>query len=92
MKTLKDHIQTYARPEASMAEGNVMSKTLAYCTEYIQCFQGTFRHVWDDKEEQIMNDKVIQRSGWWQLMLVELRDWVYNFIINNFEVLNKWRI
>jgi hypothetical protein len=28
MKNLKDYVRTYARPEASMAEGYVMSKTL----------------------------------------------------------------
>jgi hypothetical protein len=36
-----------------------MTKTLGYCTEYMQQFQGTHRHVWDDKEEQIMNDEVV---------------------------------
>jgi hypothetical protein len=35
----------YARSEASMAEGYVMSKTLGYCIEYMQRFQGTSRRV-----------------------------------------------
>jgi hypothetical protein len=38
MKTLKDYVRTYARPEASMAKGYVMSETLGYCTEYMQRF------------------------------------------------------
>jgi hypothetical protein len=92
MKILKDYVWTYARPEASMAEGYVMLETLGYCTEYMQRFQGTSRHVWDDKEEQIMNDQVVQGSGWRRPMSEELRDWVYNFVINNSEVLNEWRM
>lgn len=64
MKILKDYVRTYARPEASMAEGYVMSKTLGYCMEYMERFQGTSRRIWDDKKEQIMKDKVIQGRGW----------------------------
>jgi hypothetical protein len=52
MKTLKDYVRMYAKPEASMDEGYVMSKTLGYCTEYMERFRGTSRHVWDEKEEQ----------------------------------------
>jgi hypothetical protein len=36
MKNLKDYVRTYARPEASMAEGYAMSETLDYCTKYMQ--------------------------------------------------------
>ena len=51
MKNLKDYMRTYARLEASMAEGYAMSKTLGYCIEYKEWFQGMCRCVWDDKEE-----------------------------------------
>jgi hypothetical protein len=64
MKTLKDYVRTYAQLEASMAEGYVMSETLGYCTEYMQRFPGTLCRVWDEKEEQFMNDEVVQgRAG-----------------------------
>jgi hypothetical protein len=64
LKTLKDYVHTYARPEASMAEGYAMSETLGYCTEYMDRFEGTQRRVWDDKEENTMNDKIVQGNGW----------------------------
>jgi hypothetical protein len=32
LKSLKDYVRTYARPEASMAERYAMSETLDYCT------------------------------------------------------------
>jgi hypothetical protein len=92
MKTLKDYVRTYARPEASMTEGYVMSETLGYCTEYMQRFQGSSRRVWDDKEEQFMNDEVLQGSGWQRLMSEEFRLWVHNFVINNSAVLKGWRL
>jgi hypothetical protein len=41
LKTLKDYVRTYTRPEASMAEGYAMSETLGYCTEYMDRFEGT---------------------------------------------------
>jgi hypothetical protein len=46
MKTLKDYVRTYARPEASIAEGYAMSETLGYYTEYMQRFPRTCRRVW----------------------------------------------
>jgi len=36
MKTLKEYVTMYARPEASMAKGYAMSEMLDYCTEYLQ--------------------------------------------------------
>jgi hypothetical protein len=91
MKTLKDYVRTYAKPEASMAKGYVMFETLGYCTEYMQRFQGTSHHVWDDKEEQIMNDEVMQGSGWPRPMSDEFRLWAHNFVINNSALLRDWR-
>jgi hypothetical protein len=49
LKTLKDYVRTYARPEESIAEGYAMSETLGYCTEYMERFEGTQRQVWDEK-------------------------------------------
>jgi hypothetical protein len=35
MKTLKDYVRTFARPEGSMAEGYAMEDCLGFCTEYM---------------------------------------------------------
>lgn len=75
-----------------MAEGYVMPKTLGYCTEYMHWFQGSSRHVWDNKEEQIMNDEVVQGSGWLHRMLKEFKAWEHNFVINNSKVFQEWRV
>jgi hypothetical protein len=64
MKTLKDYVRTYARLEASMAEGYTMTETLGYSTEYLQRFTATRKRVWDDKEDARMNDEIVQGGGW----------------------------
>jgi hypothetical protein len=74
-----------------MAEEYVISGTLGYCTEYMQRFKGTSRRVWDEKEEQFMNDEVMQGSGWARPMSNELWLWVHNFVINNSDILKDWR-
>jgi hypothetical protein len=59
LKSLKDYVCTYARLEASMAEGYAMLETLRYCTEYMDRFERTRRRVWDEKEENIINNEII---------------------------------
>ena len=51
MKTLRDYVQTCTRPEASIAEGYAMSKTLGYCTKYMERFEGMRHCVWNNNEE-----------------------------------------
>jgi hypothetical protein len=91
MKTPKDYVRTYAKLEASIAEGYHISKTLGYSTEYMQRLQGTSRHVWDDKEENTMNDEIVQSSGWSRHMFEDLKVWAHNFIVNNSSNLSDWR-
>jgi hypothetical protein len=92
LKTLKDYVRTYARPEASMAEGYAMSETLGYCTEYMQRFGGTRRHVWDDIEENRMKDEIVNGNGWSRLMSQEFRLWAHNFVIHNSADLAQWQM
>jgi hypothetical protein len=83
MKTLKDYVRTYARPEASMAEGYAMTETLGYSTEYLQRFTATRKRVWDDKEDAKMNDEIVQGGGWPRPLSQSMRLWAHNFVINN---------
>jgi hypothetical protein len=83
LKTLKDYVRTYVRPEASMAEGYAMFETLGYSTEYMQRFQGTTRYVWDDKDENIMINEIVQGNGWSKRVSQNMRARAHNFVINN---------
>jgi hypothetical protein len=69
----------------------VMSETLGYCMEYMQRFQGTSRHIWEDKEEQFMNNEVVQGTGWARPMSKEFTSWMHDFVINNSALLKNWR-
>jgi hypothetical protein len=91
LKTLKDYVRTYARPEESIAEGYAMSETLGYCTEYMERFEGTQRQVWDEKKENTINDKIVQGSRWPRDMSAQLRGWAHDFVINNSSDLGEWR-
>jgi hypothetical protein len=92
LKTLKDYVRTYARPEASMAEGYTISEMLGYYTEYMQRFEGIRRRVRDDAEENRMNDKVVNGNGWSRLMSPDFRLWAHNFVIHNSADLALWRM
>jgi len=74
-----------------MAKGYAMSETLGYCMEYLQRFQGTCRRVWDDKEEQQVNDEVVQGSEWPRRMSEELREWIHQFVLSNSADLEQWQ-
>jgi hypothetical protein len=47
MKTLKDYVRTFSRPEGSMAEGYSMEENLGFCIEYMSHLTTTRRRVWD---------------------------------------------
>jgi hypothetical protein len=60
MKTLKDYVRTYARPEAGMAERYAITETLEYSIEYLQRFTATRKRVWNDKDDARMNNEIVQ--------------------------------
>jgi hypothetical protein len=47
--------------------------------------------VWDEKEESIMIDEIVQGNGWPRDMTMELRSWVHEFVISNSSDLAEWR-
>jgi hypothetical protein len=91
MKTLKDFIRTHARPEGSMAEGYAMEETLGYCTEYLTRFEPTSKRVWDDKEDPIMNDEIVQGGGLQRTLGEDERVWTHEFVVNNSAQLESWK-
>jgi hypothetical protein len=92
MKTLKDYVRTYARPEGSIVEGYHNEDTLGFCTEYMKDFRGTQHRVWDAEEDPIMNDEVIRsKAPKKRPMSDELRLLVHAFVIDNAACLESWR-
>ena len=91
MKTLKDYVRTFAKPEASMAEGYIIIETLGYSIEYMQRFSGTRRRVWDEMEEPRMYDEVLQGGGWNRPMTTTFREWIHEFVMDNSVDMAEWR-
>jgi hypothetical protein len=82
MKSLKDYVRTKARPEGSMAEGDVMDETLGFCTEYMSRFSGIRRRVWDEKEEPVFDDEP-EGGGVKRVLSNSVRQWAHRFVIDN---------
>jgi hypothetical protein len=68
-----------------------MSETLGYSTEYMQHLQGTTCRVWDDKEENTMNDEILQGKRWPHRMSAQFRDWAHDFVIQKLNNPADWR-
>ena len=91
LKTLKDFVWQRAQPEGSMATGYIMDEALGFCTEYMQQCNLTERKVWDDKEDQAMNDEVIEGKGRQRALSTDLRQWVHEFVLTNAEPLQCYK-
>jgi hypothetical protein len=91
MKTLKDFVRMYAKLEASMAEGYIITETLGYSIEYMQRFSGTRQRVWDEKEEPRMYDEIVQGGGWNRPMRDRFQNWIHDFVLDNSADFQAWR-
>jgi hypothetical protein len=91
MKTLKDYVRAYGKPEGCMAEAYSMEETLGFCSEYMERYGATSRRVWDANEEQAMHDEMVEGKGIRRRMSRTLRDWIHNFVVRNAGTLQHYR-
>ena len=61
--TLKSFVRNKAQPEASMAKGYVAEEALGFCTEYLNLYQYTKRHIWEADEEESLRASVVEGGG-----------------------------
>ena len=84
LKTLKDYVRTYARPEGSIAEGYCLEDTLGFCTEYMTRYKATTHRVWDAMEEPTMNDEVLRQNvRTKRKMTNDFRNDIHAFVLDN---------
>jgi hypothetical protein len=50
------------------------------------------RQVWDDKEDPIINDEIVEGKGRRQTMTAKLRHWIHEFVLNNAEPLKLYKV
>jgi hypothetical protein len=92
IKTLKDYVRTYARPEGSIAETYRMKATLVFCTEYMTRYKATRHRVWDLIEEPTMKDEVLKENERMKRkMSDDVRSYIHAFVPDNAPSLEPWR-
>jgi len=63
MKALKGYVRNMAQPKGSMATRYTIEEALGFYIKYIREVKSTRRRVWDDQEEPIMHDEVLEGNG-----------------------------
>jgi hypothetical protein len=58
--------------------------------EYIQEVKSIRRRVWDDKEEPIMNDEILEGNGRPCKLSVDLLGWAHTFVLHNATAIEPW--
>jgi hypothetical protein len=91
MKTLKDYMRTFSRPEGRMAEGYSMEETLGFCTEYMSHLTATKKRFWDQDEDQSMIDEVLEEKSIQRLLNEDRKKWMHNFVLENAAHLRPWQ-
>lgn len=91
LKTLKGYVQLCTHPHGSITEGYTTEEVLDFCMEYMQDYPITRRKVWDDKEDPMMNDEIIEGNGQTRILSADIRHWIHKFILNNAKSLQSYR-
>ena len=89
-KGLKSFVQNLAKPEGSIAQGYQVEEALGFVTEYMSSYAPRTRRVWDDKEDPSMNDEILEGKGKPQMLSNQLRQWLYDFVCDNAEILEPY--
>ena len=87
-KTLKGYVRNHAKPEGCMAKGYEISEASA--TEYLGAGQSSFKRVWDDEEEPIMTDVVVEGKGKKCELDDILLEHIHTFVIDNLDCLDQY--
>jgi hypothetical protein len=82
-KNLKGFVRNLAKPEGSIAQGYETEEALGFIIEYMSQYNLTSRRVWDDKEEPIMVDEILEGKGKKKVLSEELWSAVHEFILDN---------
>ncbi len=90
MKALKGYVRNMARLKGSMAMGYSIEEAFGFCMEYIQEVKSTRRRVWDNKEEPIMHEKILEGNGCPHKRNVDLLGWAHTFVLHNNAATKPW--
>ncbi len=79
------------RLEESMTKGCALEESLSsFCMEHLQDFVVAKGRMWDEKENDNMNDEMLEGSGHAQIMSANLWDMAHEFVLQNVELMSTW--
>ena len=90
MGMLTSYMRDMSKPEACMASGYMIDKSLGFCTEYFQLFRHTKRRIWDPYQELKDTSEVLQRKAkrvvleQWQM--TQIHDYVVEHSVHTAEL------
>jgi len=90
-KTLKGYVQNLAKLEASIAQGYPTKEALGFITKYMSEYNITSQRVWDDKEEPVMLDEILEGKGKVKVLSEDLRIAMHNFVLDNATHIEPYR-
>lgn len=73
LKALEGYVWNHATPQVNLGEGYAIDEALHFCREYMQLYTITSRRVWDDMEDPIMNDEILEGVGRPKILTHELQ-------------------
>ena len=91
-KTLKGYVRNHAKPEGCMAKAYEISEACGFASEYLHAGDSSFKRVWDDEEEPIMTDVVLQGKGKQRYLDDTLLDHIHTFVIDSVDCLEEYRL
>lgn len=91
-KGLKAFVRQLAKPEGSVAEGYQVEEALGFLTEYMSGYSPTSTRAWDSEEDPSMTDEILEGTGKPRNLSEELQAWIHNFVLDNAEVLEEYRL
>jgi hypothetical protein len=74
-----------------MSTRYAIEKALGFCTEYVQDVKSTRRKVWDDKEEPIIHDEILEGNGHSSRLSADFKSWAHTFVLHNATTTQLWR-
>lgn len=90
MKLLKRYVRTYARPEASIAQGYIKDESMGYVAEYLRGSSAAKRRVWRSEEDEGVQGEVLEGAGRKFFLTVAQRDMAHEFVIRNSSIMQPW--
>lgn len=90
-KTLKGYVRNHAKPEGCMAKRYEVEEACGFASEYLGDGQSTVKRVWDNEEDPVMNDIVLEGPGKERILDQALLEEIHDFVIDNVDIVEPYR-